>query len=88
MLGPIVVALSLLAPRLQGGARSKATVGFFRLVPWFILGFLVFAALRSLASFPRSWSARTEITSFSLWCPWPHSGSVSMFGFSRTLEVE
>ena len=46
MLGPIVVGLSLLAPRLHGGVRGK-TVGFFRLVPWFILGFALFAALRA-----------------------------------------
>jgi uncharacterized integral membrane protein (TIGR00698 family) len=48
MLGPIVVALSLFASRLQGGVRSKASVDFFRLVPWFILGFLALATLRSL----------------------------------------
>jgi uncharacterized integral membrane protein (TIGR00698 family) len=48
MLGPIVVALSLFASRSQSGVRSKAGVGFFRLVPWFILGFLALATLRSL----------------------------------------
>lgn len=52
MLGPIVVVLALLAPRLQGGVRSKPSVGFFRLVPWFILGFLALAALRSLEIVP------------------------------------
>ena len=48
MLGPIVVGLSLLAPRLHGGVQGKTTVGFFRLVPWFILGFLALSVLRSL----------------------------------------
>ena len=52
MLGPIVVGLSLLAPRLRGGARSSKGVGFFRLVPWFILGFLALAALRSIDVVP------------------------------------
>lgn len=52
MLGPIVVGLSLLAPRLQGGVRSSKGVGFFRLVPWFILGFLALAALRSIDVVP------------------------------------
>jgi uncharacterized integral membrane protein (TIGR00698 family) len=52
MLGPIVVALSLFAPRMQGGARSSKGVGFFRLVPWFILGFLALAALRSIDVVP------------------------------------
>jgi uncharacterized membrane protein YadS len=54
-----------LAPRLQGRVRSKATVGFFRLVPWFILGFLAFAALRSLDIIPATVVAPlTGITSF------------------------
>ena len=52
MLGPIVVGLSLLAPRLKGGAPSKTTAGFFRLVPWFIIGFLALAILRSLDVVP------------------------------------
>jgi uncharacterized integral membrane protein (TIGR00698 family) len=52
MLGPVVVGLSLLAPRLQGGIHGKTTVGFCRLVPWFILGFLALAALRSLDIVP------------------------------------
>ncbi|WWT17900.1 putative sulfate exporter family transporter [Pararoseomonas sp. SCSIO 73927] len=43
MLGPVVVALSLLAPG-RGGARPPLS----RLIPWFILGFLGLAALRSL----------------------------------------
>ena len=65
MLGPIVVALALLAPRLHGGTRSKATVGFFRLVPWFIIGFLAFAALRSLDIIPATVvGPLTAITSF------------------------
>ena len=65
MLGPIVVALALLAPRLQGSTRSKTTVGFFRLVPWFIIGFLAFAALRSLDIIPATViGPLTAITSF------------------------
>jgi uncharacterized integral membrane protein (TIGR00698 family) len=54
MLGPVVIGLSLFASRLHGevchGAGKK--VFFFRLVPWFILGFLVLAALRSFAIIP------------------------------------
>lgn len=52
MLGPIVVGLSLIAPRLNGGVGNKATTGFFRLVPWFIIGFLVLSVLRSLDIVP------------------------------------
>jgi uncharacterized integral membrane protein (TIGR00698 family) len=50
MLGPVVVGLSLLASRWPNNARTK--VGFFRLVPWFIIGFLALATLRSLGIIP------------------------------------
>lgn len=54
MLGPVVVGLSLLAPRLGGGAPQAAPRRFdpLKLVPWFILGFLVLAACRSLGLVP------------------------------------
>ena len=65
MLGPIVVGLSLLAPRLPGGARGKTTVGFFRLVPWFILGFLALSVLRSLDIVPATMiGPLTAVTGF------------------------
>jgi uncharacterized integral membrane protein (TIGR00698 family) len=51
MLGPVVVGLSLMAARWQSGA-GKTSVGFFRLVPWFILGFLALATLRSFEIVP------------------------------------
>ena len=55
MLGPVVLMLSLLAPLYSG---PKAKLGaergrvFGRLVPWFILGFLALAAMRSLGLVP------------------------------------
>ncbi|KAB1074396.1 YeiH family protein [Methylobacterium planeticum] len=55
MLGPVVVVLSLLAPRLRRageGARGASRLGFTKLVPWFILGFLLLASLRSLGLIP------------------------------------
>jgi uncharacterized integral membrane protein (TIGR00698 family) len=55
MLGPLVVALSLLAPRLRGGSAGGAKIkpiSPLKLVPWFIIGFLVLAALRSLEIVP------------------------------------
>ena len=61
MLGPVVVICSLIAPHLpqtrlpQRGtsARPKSgRLGFTKLVPWFIIGFLVLAALRSLGVIP------------------------------------
>ena len=65
MLGPIVVGLSLLAPRLRGGARGTTTVGFFRLMPWFILGFLALSVLRSLDIVPAAVAGPlTAVTGF------------------------
>ncbi|MFC0407332.1 YeiH family protein [Roseomonas elaeocarpi] len=64
MLGPVVLVLSLLAPRLReagevgapavaAGDRPRAArPPLHRLVPWFILGFLGMIALRSLGLIP------------------------------------
>lgn len=56
MLGPIVVAFSFIAPYLPAeGSTAKARpgrLGFFKVVPWFILGFLALASLRSLGLVP------------------------------------
>ncbi|MGY3483845.1 putative integral membrane protein (TIGR00698 family) [Bradyrhizobium sp. USDA 4011] len=59
MLGPIVVGLSLFVARRrkaagtakEGGAKA-APISPFKLVPWFIIGFLVLAALRSFQLVP------------------------------------
>ncbi|MEW6645190.1 MAG: putative sulfate exporter family transporter [Pseudomonadota bacterium] len=55
MLGPVVVAFSLFGGALRGEAADTAAprrLPLLRLVPWFILGFLMLAALRSLALVP------------------------------------
>ena len=55
LLGPVVFALSLLAGSLRGersGTRSSFSVT--RLVPWFILGFVGLATLRSMGVIPTS----------------------------------
>lgn len=53
MLGPVVVALSLLAPRLRAGAsKSVRRPSLAKLVPWFIIGFLLLGAMRSLGLVP------------------------------------
>src|SRR5690606_10593790 len=54
MLGPVVVALSLLR-RPAGGAGTRgprARPPLSRLVPWFILGFLALAAARAVGLVP------------------------------------
>ena len=58
MLGPVVVVLSLIAPRLPADgawAGAPGRLGFFKLVPWFILGFLALATLRALGFIPEDW---------------------------------
>ncbi|UGY01429.1 YeiH family protein [Bradyrhizobium quebecense] len=59
MLGPIVVGLSLFVARrrkaagtAKEGAARAASISPFKLVPWFIIGFLVLAALRSFQLVP------------------------------------
>ncbi|MBR0758220.1 putative sulfate exporter family transporter [Bradyrhizobium jicamae] len=53
MLGPIVIALSLfVARRRKAGSAKAAAISPFKLVPWFIIGFLVLAALRSFQLVP------------------------------------
>jgi uncharacterized integral membrane protein (TIGR00698 family) len=55
MLGPIVVALSLIAAQRRkrhADATKAVAISPFKLVPWFIIGFLVLTALRSLQLVP------------------------------------
>jgi len=58
MLGPIVVGLSLFVARRRkagtatAGDTKAASISPFKLVPWFIIGFLVLAALRSFQLVP------------------------------------
>lgn len=54
MLGPLVLGLSLFAPRLRGNAAPMPVkrMSPFKLVPWFIIGFLLLAALRSFQIIP------------------------------------
>jgi uncharacterized integral membrane protein (TIGR00698 family) len=55
MLGPIVVGLSLVAARRRkrnADATKAPPISPFKLVPWFIIGFLLLAALRSLQLVP------------------------------------
>ncbi len=58
MLGPVVLGLSLLTRRLRDTAPSRADQplrggpALHELVPWFIVGFLIVLALRSLELIP------------------------------------
>jgi uncharacterized integral membrane protein (TIGR00698 family) len=50
MLGPVVMLLSVLVGRNDSGAKPGFTLN--RFVPWFIVGFLSLATLRSLGAIP------------------------------------
>ncbi|WP_336492808.1 YeiH family protein, partial [Methylobacterium nigriterrae] len=53
MLGPVVLVLSLVAARRRTDAQGQARrLNLLKLVPWFILGFLALAALRSFGLVP------------------------------------
>ena len=53
MLGPVVLALSLLTRRHADGATARpGRPPLHKLVPWFIIGFLALAALRSIGVLP------------------------------------
>ncbi|MBB4041293.1 putative integral membrane protein (TIGR00698 family) [Microvirga flocculans] len=52
MLGPVVIALSVVTRRQTEGPKPDLSLG--RLVPWFIVGFLGLAVLRSLGIIPEA----------------------------------
>ena len=53
MLGPVVLVLSLLRNRISDDQSNvPAKPGLFQLIPWFIVGFLALAAVRSLGLVP------------------------------------
>ncbi|MGJ4948741.1 YeiH family protein [Bradyrhizobium sp. HKCCYLS20291] len=52
MLGPVVLILSLFASRFDDEGNPRTSIGFVRLVPWFILGFLALATARSIELVP------------------------------------
>jgi uncharacterized integral membrane protein (TIGR00698 family) len=56
MLGPVVLGLSLFANRIKPAhdRLHRRKLGFNELVPWFIIGFLVVLAVRSMGLIPQS----------------------------------
>ena len=67
MLGPLVLFLSMIAARRGGSAnRPSAFPPLRRLVPWFIVGFLLLAMLRSLGWIPELLLRPVAVTSSML----------------------
>ncbi|GAA4256309.1 putative sulfate exporter family transporter [Azospirillum formosense] len=60
MLGPVVVALALMAKPEGGEKGARAGVPLRRLVPWFILGFLALAGLRAAGLIPEAALAASQ----------------------------
>jgi len=52
MLGPVCVVLAIIVHRAGQGAGSKTKLGFSKMVPWFIIGFLGMLLVRSLGLIP------------------------------------
>jgi uncharacterized integral membrane protein (TIGR00698 family) len=58
-LGPIVLGFSLFGRNLRNRAENPPTsdrLGYFQVVPWFIIGFLLLAGLRSFELLPADWA--------------------------------
>lgn len=53
MLGPVCVALSLVAPKVPAAGKRAGLPALHRLVPWFIIGFLLMVGARSLDLVPQ-----------------------------------
>ncbi len=56
-IGPVVVGTALLIARASrvDGEPSAAGIGWRKAVPWFVIGFLVMATLRSAGILPEAW---------------------------------
>jgi uncharacterized integral membrane protein (TIGR00698 family) len=58
-LGPIVLGFSLFGRNLRnrdGKASASDRLNYFQIVPWFIIGFLLLAGLRSFELLPADWA--------------------------------
>jgi len=62
MLGPVVLLLSLVAAQGAGSATGGARPPLHRMVPWFVVGFLALAGLRSAGLVPEAVLAPAAVT--------------------------
>src|SRR6185437_487767 len=66
MLGPVVIFFALTHPNeTHGNGANSPRFQLTRFVPWFIIGFLLLAILRSTNAIPATWVAPTR--SVSTW---------------------
>jgi uncharacterized integral membrane protein (TIGR00698 family) len=83
MLGPVVVFFALTHPeeKHENGA-GKTRFQLTRFVPWFIIGFLLLAILRSTNAIPASWVAPTRAVS-----TWFTVGAMAALGLGVDLKA-
>ena len=66
MLGPVVVFFALTNRAAPVAGEPRAQIQLTRVVPWFIVGFLLLAALRSYGAIPEAWVLPTRFVSSTL----------------------
>jgi uncharacterized integral membrane protein (TIGR00698 family) len=83
MLGPVVIFFALTHPDEKHGSSATATrFQLTRFVPWFIIGFLLLAILRSTNAIPASWVAPTRAVS-----TWFTVGAMAALGLGVDLKA-
>jgi len=65
MLGPVVLFFALRNRRTAGDAEAPPRFALTRFVPWFIIGFMLLAALRSFGVLSDAWA--TAARTLSVW---------------------
>jgi uncharacterized integral membrane protein (TIGR00698 family) len=82
MLGPVVLFFALTHRRNAAAGAAATPFQITRFVPWFIIGFLLLAILRSTGAMPASWVAPTRAVS-----GWLTVGAMAALGLGVDLKA-
>jgi uncharacterized integral membrane protein (TIGR00698 family) len=82
MLGPVVLFFALTHRRAESSSLSPRRFRLTRYVPWFIIGFLALACLRSAGVIPVAWVDRTRTLS-----SWLTVGAMAALGLGVDLKA-
>ena len=66
MLGPVVVFFALTNRETAAVGETRPRIQLTRVIPWFIVGFLLLAAMRSYGAIPEAWVTPTRFVSGTL----------------------